>query len=211
MGILGAVVMPHNIFLHSRVIHSREWGSTEAEKIKLVRFEKIETILAMGLGWAVNSAMIIVAVSVFFKNGITVDSIQQAFDTLRPHAGNLAGFLFALALVAAGISSSIASSMAEVNVITAFLGKPEDPKTTLYRIATFITALPSFFIILLGLDTFKILIFSQVVLSIQLPFTLIPLLLLCRSKNVMGGLKSKTTEFFLAIIVSAIVNLIFFT
>ena len=205
MGILGAVVMPHNIFLHSNVIHSREWGSTEDEKIKLIRFEKIDTILSMGLGWAVNSSMIIVASAVFFKHGIPVESIQQASETLKPLAGNLAGFLFALALVFAGVSSSITSSMAEVNVITAFLGKPEDPKTVLYRIATFVTALPSFFIILLGLDTFKILILSQVVLSIQLPFTLIPLLLLCRSKRVMGGLQSRVPEFSLAIIVSAIV------
>jgi manganese transport protein len=205
MGMLGAVVMPHNIFLHSNVIHSRNWGTTEAEKITLIRYEKIDTITAMGLGWAVNSAMIIVAASVFFTHGIMVDSLEQASATLKPLAGNLAGFLFALALVSAGISSSITSSMSEVNVITAFLGKPEDPKTTLYRIATFVTAIPSFLIILLGLDTFKILILSQVVLSVQLPFTLIPLLILCRNKKVMGGLKSKTMEFSLAIIVSVII------
>jgi manganese transport protein len=205
MGMLGAVVMPHNIFLHSNVIHSRNWGTTEAEKTTLIRYEKIDTISAMGLGWAVNSAMIIVAASVFFTHGILVDSLEQASTTLKPLAGNLAGFLFALALVSAGISSSITSSMSEVNVITAFLGKPEDPKTTLYRIATFVTAIPSFLIILLGLDTFKILILSQVVLSVQLPFTLIPLLILCRNKKVMGGLNSKTMEFSLAIIVSAII------
>lgn len=194
MGILGAVVMPHNIFLYSNVIHSRNWGTTEAEKITLIRYEKIDTITAMGLGWAVNSAMIIVAASVFFTHGIRVDSLEQASATLKPLAGNLAGFLFALALVSAGISSSITSSMSEVNVITAFLGKPEDPKTTLYKIATFVTAIPSFCIILLGLDTFKILILSQVVLSVQLRFTLIPLLILCRNKNVMGALKSKTVR-----------------
>jgi len=186
--------MPHNIFLHSNVIHSRNWGTTEAEKITLIRYEKIDTITAMGLGWAVNSAMIIVAASVFFTHGIRVDSLEQASATLKPLAGNLAGFLFALALVSAGISSSITSSMSEVNVITAFLGKPEDPKTTLYKIATFVTAIPSFCIILLGLDTFKILILSQVVLSVQLRFTLIPLLILCRNKNVMGALKSKTVR-----------------
>ena len=205
MGILGAVVMPHNIFLHSNVIHSRFWGKTDDEKLKLIRYEKLDTTFAMLLGWAVNSSMIIVSAAVFFKNGIIVNSIQQASDTLKPLAGNLAGLLFAIALVFAGVSSSITSSMAEVNVITAFLGKPEDPKTTLYRIATFVTALPSFFIILMGFDTFKILIFSQVVLSLQLPFTLIPLLILCRSKKVMGKLRSSSTEFTLAMIVSTIV------
>jgi len=205
MGILGAVVMPHNIFLHSNVIHSRNWGKTDEEKLKLLHYEKLDTTLAMILGWAVNSSMIIVAAAVFFKNGVVVDSIQQASDTLKPLAGNLAGLLFAIALVFAGVSSSITSSMAEVNVITAFLGKPEDPKTTLYKIATFITALPSFFIILMGFDTFKILIFSQVVLSLQLPFTLIPLLILCKNEKAMGKLKSSNTEFVLAMVVSAVV------
>ncbi len=205
MGILGAVVMPHNIFLHSNVIHSRRWGATEDEKKKMVKFEKIDTSLAMLLGWIVNSAMIIVAAAVFFKNGIVVNSIHQAAQTLVPLAGSLAGFLFALALVSAGISSSITSSMAEVNVVTGFLGKPEDPRTPLYKIATFITAIPSFLIIISGIDTFKILILSQVVLSIQLPFTLIPLLILCRKKEVMGELRSKNMEFMLAILVSAVV------
>ncbi|NOY09741.1 MAG: hypothetical protein GXP33_12970 [Spirochaetes bacterium] len=205
MGILGATVMPHNIFLHSNLIQSRKWGKTEEEKKRFLKFSKIDTITAMGVGWAVNSAMIVVAAAVFFKHGVLVNSLQQASETLRPLAGNLAGFLFALALLAAGISSSVTSSMAEVNVITAFLGKPEDPKTFLYKISTFITAIPSFLIILLKVDTFKILVFSQVVLSIQLPFTLVPLLILCRKKDVMGNLRSANIEFLLALFVFAII------
>jgi manganese transport protein len=205
MGMLGAVVMPHNIFLHSNVIQSRKWGATEEEKKRLIRFERMDTLTAMGVGWLVNSAMIIVAASVFFRHGVHVDSLEQASATLRPLAGRFAGFLFALALLAAGISSSTTSSMAEVNVITAFLGKPEDPKTLLYRISTFITAIPSFVIILLKIDTFKILIFSQVVLSMQLPFTLIPLLVLCRRRTVMGSFRSKSVEFVLAITVAAVI------
>lgn len=205
IGMLGAVVMPHNIFLHSNVIQSRKWGKTDEEKKKLLRYSKIDTVSAMSLGWVVNSSMIIVAAAVFFKNGVHVDSLNQASETLRPLAGNFATFLFALALLAAGISSSTTSSMAEVNVITAFLGKPEDPRTKLYKLSTFITAIPSFLIILLKLDTFKILIFSQVVLSIQLPFTLIPLLILARRKKVMGSLQSKNTEFILAMVVSGII------
>ncbi len=205
MGILGAVVMPHNIFLHSNVIRSREWGENEEEKKKLVKFEKIDTTISMLLGWVVNSAMIVVAAAVFFKYGIKVISIEQASKTLYPLAGNLAGLLFAVALLFAGISSSITSSMAEVNVITGFLGKPEDPETKLYKIATFVTAIPSLLIILFGLDTFKILILSQVVLSLQLPFTLIPLIILSRSEKVMRGLKIGKIELFLSILVSIIV------
>ncbi len=205
MGILGAVVMPHNIFLHSNVIHSRKWGSSEEEKKSQLYYEKIDTTAAMVMGWVVNSAMIIVAAAVFARHGITVDSIEQASETLRPLAGPLAGFLFALALVFAGVGSSVTSSMAEVNVITGFLGKPEDPRTLLYKISVFITAIPSFIIILCGMDTFRILIFSQVVLSIQLPFTLIPLLILCRKKEIMAGFRSGHGEFGAAVLISAIV------
>ena len=127
----------------------------------------------MLLGWVVNSAMIIVAAAVFSRHHVVVDSIEQASATLKPLAGPLAGFLFAVALVFAGVGSSVTSSMAEVNVITGFLGKPEDPRTLLYRISVFVTAIPSFMVILMGMDTFRILVFSQVVLSIQLPFTLV--------------------------------------
>ena len=205
MGILGAVVMPHNIFLHSNVIHSRKWGISEGEKLALLRFEKTDTLAAMLLGWVVNSAMIIVAAAVFSHNHLVVDSIEQASATLIPLAGPLAGFLFAVALVFAGVGSSVTSSMAEVNVITGFLGQPEDPRTLLYRISVFVTAIPSFLIILLSMDTFRILIFSQVVLSLQLPFTLIPLLMLCRDHKLMGAFKSSRMEFAAAVVISAIV------
>lgn len=208
MGILGAVVMPHNIFLHSNVIHSRKWGISDKEKKNLIKYEKIDTISAMIMGWIVNSAMIIVAATVFFNNNLLVDSIEQASITLKPLAGSLAGLLFAVALVFAGVGSSITSSMAEVNVITGFLGKPEDSRTLLYKFSVFITAIPSFLIILFSLDTFSILIFSQVVLSIQLPFTLIPLLILCRNQKLMGIFRSNYKEFITAVIISAIVILL---
>ncbi len=205
MAILGAVVMPHNIFLHSNVIHSRKWGISENEKMAVLRYEKIDTLIAMILGWSVNSAMIVVAAVVFSGNHVLVDSIEQASATLKPLAGPLAGFLFAVALTFAGVGSSVTSSMAEVNVITGFLGKPEDPHTLLYRISVFITAIPSFLIILFSLDTYRILIFSQVVLSIQLPFTLVPLLILCRKQSVMGAFRSNSTEFAAALVISAVV------
>jgi len=205
MAILGAVVMPHNIFLHSNVIHSRKWGLTEQEKMDHLRYEKIDTTAAMILGWVINSAMIVVAAAVFARHHVAVTSIEQAAATLKPLAGPLAGLLFAIALVFAGVGSSVTSSMAEVNVITGFLGKPEDPRTWLYRISTFVTAIPSFLIIVSSMDTFRILIFSQVVLSVQLPFTLIPLLILSRDKKLMGRFRSGTVEFVAALAISAVV------
>jgi manganese transport protein len=205
VAILGAVVMPHNIFLHSNVIHSRKWGISEHEKRALLRYEKADTFSAMLLGWMVNSAMIIVAAAVFSRNHLVISSIEQAQATLKPLAGPLAGLLFAVALVFAGVGSSLTSSMAEVNVITGFLGKPEDPRTRLYRISAFITSVPSFAVILFTLNTLRILIFSQVVLSIQLPFTLIPLLILCRDHKVTGALRSSNLEFAAAVIISGVV------
>ena len=205
MAILGAVVMPHNIFLHSNVIHSRKWGISEEEKMSLLHYEKADTLSAMLLGWMVNSAMIVVAAAVFCRHNVTVESIEQASATLKPLAGHLSGFLFAFALVFAGVGSSVTSSMAEVNVITGFLGKPEDPRTLLYRASVFVTAIPSFLIIILSMNMFRILIFSQVVLSIQLPFTLIPLLILCRDRKLMGRFRSNRPEFVAAVIISAIV------
>jgi manganese transport protein len=205
MAILGAVVMPHNIFLHSNIIHSRKWGLSEKEKVNLLKFERIDTFAAMFMGWLVNSSMIIVAAAVFSGNNVIVQSIEDAAATLKPLAGPIAGLLFSIALVFSGVGSSITSSMAEVNVITGFLGKPEDPKTLLYKFSVFLTAIPSFLIIIFSLDTYKILIFSQVVLSIQLPFTLIPLLMLCNNQKIMGSFKSSKTEFTLAVIISIIV------
>lgn len=205
MAILGAVVMPHNVFLHSNVIHSRKWGATMAERAELLKFERIDTIVAMVMGWAVNLSMIIVAAAVFATNHVVVDSIEQAAATLKPLAGPLAGLLFAIALVFAGVGSSVTSSMAEVNVITGFLGRPEDQRTLLYRVSVFITAIPSFLIILLGMDTFRVLLLSQVVLSIQLPFTLIPLLILCRRRQVMGIFRSGPGEFIAAVLIAAVV------
>jgi manganese transport protein len=205
LAILGALVMPHNIFLHSNVIHSREWGISEEEKRELLRYEKMDTILAMTLGWVVNSSMIIVAAAVFFHNHVPINSIEQASATLKPLAGPLAGLLFAVALVFSGVGSSITSSMAEADVITGFLGRPADPRTMFYRVAVFVTAIPALLVILFSLDSFRILILSQVVLSLPLPFTLIPLLMLCRDRKVMGSFRSGTVEFLAATLISLLV------
>jgi manganese transport protein len=205
MSILGAVIMPHNIFLHSNVILSRDWGSDNDERKKLIKFERIDTILSMSMGWIINSAMIIVAAAVFYKNGIIATSIEQASDTLRPVAGRLAQTLFGIALLFSGIGSSITASFSEANVLTAFLGKPENPRSLFYRFGLIATSIPAFVIIALGGNSYKILILSQVVLSIQLPFTIIPLLYLTRSKKVMGSFAAKKLSLLTGVLVSAII------
>jgi manganese transport protein len=205
MAILGAVVMPHNIYLHSNVILSRDWGSNDTERRRLIGFEKIDTLLSMGMGWMVNSSMIIVAAAVFYENGVIITSIEQASETLKPLAGNLAQLLFGIALLFSGIGSSITSSFAEANVFTAFLGKPENPESTFYRIGLIASAIPAFIVIISGIDTFKILIFSQLVLSIQLPFTIIPLIYIARKKKIMEDFRIKGFNFVLGLIIAAVV------
>ncbi len=204
MGILGAIVMPHNIYLHSNVIQSRDWSGDDARKRKLMRFQDIDTTSAMLVGWLVNSAMIIVAAAVFFKNGIVVNSIEQASVTLTPLAGPIAHYIFGIALLAAGISSSTTSSMAEANVITGFLGKPEDPRSRFYRFSLIATTIPALLIILTNKDFFQLLIFSQVVLSVQLPFTIIPLIFLVASKKIMGKYAIGKTELSVASVMTVV-------
>ena len=189
MGMLGAIVMPHNIYLHSNTIQSREWDFGGGNQVKLMRYELVDTTLSMGMGWLVNSAMILVAAAVFYRHGVVVSSIQQASQTLKPLAGPLAQLIFGLALLVAGLASSITSSLATANVVTGYLGRPEDPHSRAYRLGLVALALPAVALIMTGLNAYRALILSQVVLSIQLPLTIIPLLVLSRRRAVMGDLK----------------------
>lgn len=187
MGMLGAVVMPHNLYLHSEVIQKRNWAAaTKERKKQLLRYEFLDTLLAMGAGWMINAAMIIVAAAVFYRHGVIVNDVAQASETLKPLAGELAGFLFAVALICAGISSSITACLAGGTVFTGFLGKEIDPQKSWFRFGVFLTALPAIAFIAVVADTYRTLIWSQVILSIQLPLTVIPLILLTRSPKVMG-------------------------
>jgi manganese transport protein len=212
IGMLGAVVMPHNVYLHSNVVLQREQPHDDEGKRRLIRYEFGDTSLAMGLGWVINSAMVIVAAAVFFRHGIVVDSLPQASATLEPLAGSLARLLFGIGLLFAGLGSSFTSAMAEVNVFTAYLGRPEDPRTKLYRIGLFILAIPALAVIAFGGDPLRILIYSQVALTIQLPLTIFPLLILVFSKKVMGEFRSGGAERILAIIATlalTVLNILF--
>ena len=206
IGMVGAVLMPHNLYLHSNVVLHRDQPQDDEGRRKLITYELGDTALALGLGWMVNCAMIIVAAAVFFRHGITVTSLDQASATLQPLAGNLARFLFGVGLLLAGLGSSFTSAMAEVNVLTAYLGRPEDPRTNFYRIGLFVLAIPALAVIASGIDSFKVLLYSQVALSIQLPLTIIPLVLLVSDRRVMGAFASGGAERTLAIVGGVLVT-----
>ena len=171
-----------------------------------MHFELVDTTLAMGMGWLVNSAMIIVAAAVFFRTASTVTSIEQASQTLEPLVGSAgAAPVRHRAAGRRDLASSITSSLAEANVVTGYLGKPEDPKGWAYRIGLVATAIPAMVIIAIGVDAYRALILSQVALSVQLPFTIIPLLLLVGSRKVMGEFASGWLEKALGWVVAVVV------
>ncbi len=205
LGMLGAIVMPHNIYLHSNVILSRDWDVASDRRDRLMHFELADTTLAMGMGWLVNSAMIIVAAAVFFTAGVEVTSIEQASQTLEPLVGSLAQLVFGIALLAAGLSSSVTASLAEANIVTGYLGRPEDPRTRVYKVGLVVLTLPAMVLIVVGIDAFQALIISQVVLSLQLPFTIVPLLWLSRARRVMGDDRTGTITTIVGVLVAALI------
>jgi manganese transport protein len=195
MSVLGAVVMPHNLFLHSEIIQSRQWNLQEKDVIrKQLKFEFMDTLSAMGVGWAINSAMILVAASVFYTHGRIVDELPQAQETLRPLLGSAAAFVFALALLFAGISSSVTAAMAGGSIWAGMFGKPYDISENHSRIGVVMTLLGALLIIFFLKDPFQGLIWSQIALSIQLPWTIFSLIFLTFSKRVMGQFANSLGE-----------------
>ncbi len=187
MGVLGAVVMPHNIFLHSEVIQSRQWNAQGDDVIKKqLKYEFMDTLTGMGVGWAINSAMIIMAAAVFYKNGIVVNELPQVTVTLEPIFGKASAVVFALGLLFAGLSSSVTAAMAGGSVFAGIFIEPFDINDPHSRIGLSITLLGALAAIMLLSDPFKGILWSQVALSLQLPLTIVPLILLTSSKKVMG-------------------------
>lgn len=192
MSVLGAVVMPHNLFLHSEVIQSREINKKgEADIQKALHYEFFDTLFSMIVGWAINSAMILLAATTFYQQGSSVDELSQAKDLLVPLLGNNAGNIFALALLMAGISSTITSGMAAGSIFSGMFQESynaKDPHTIAGIVLSYGISL---LLIIFISDPFKGLLFSQMVLSIQLPFTVFLQVRLTSSQKVMGKYANK--------------------
>jgi manganese transport protein len=192
VGVLGAVVMPHNIFLHSEVIQSRQVKEQGDSAIrKQLKFEFLDTLTGMGVGWAINSAMIIMAAAVFYAGGIRVTELPQVTETLTPIFGSLSATVFALGLVFAGLASSVTAAMAGGSVFAGIYREPFDIADIHSRIGVIITVVGGMLAILLFKDPFKGILWSQIALSLQLPFTIFPMIWLTSSKKVMGNYVNK--------------------
>ena len=188
MSVLGAVVMPHNLFLHSEVIQSRQWNLADETVIRhQLRFEFLDTLFSMGIGWAINSAMILVAAATFFQTGQVVSELEQAAEMLTPLLGRASAVVFALALLFSGLSSSITAGMAGGSIYAGVFGEAYDVGKTHTRVGVLVTLVLATGIIFLITDPFQGLVYSQILLSIQLPWTIFLQIRLTSSKQVMGS------------------------
>ena len=150
MSVLGAVVMPHNLFLHSEVIQSRQWNLEDDKVIRRqLRYEFWDTFLSMMIGWAINSAMILLAAATFFKSGSTVNELQDASALLQPLLGNNAAVIFAVALLFAGIASTITSGMAAGSIFAGIYREPYDIKDSHSRWGVLLSLVMALIIIML--------------------------------------------------------------
>lgn len=187
MAVLGAVVMPHNLFLHSEIIHNKYWNKKDKHKLgKQMKYEFFDTFFSMIVGWLINSAMIIVAAATFFDNKIQVSELQQAERMLRPLLGHMSALIFAIALLFAGIASAVTAGMAGGSIFAGSYKEIYDIKDFHTKVGTYLTYIFAVLIIFFIPNFFTGLIISQVVLSMQLPFTIFLQVYLTSSPKVMG-------------------------
>lgn len=209
MSVLGAVVMPHNLFLHSEVIQSHEYNKKDDASIrKVLKYELFDTLFSMIVGWAINSAMILLAAATFYKGGIMVEELQQAKSLLEPLLGNSAGMVFALALLMAGISSTITSGMAAGSIFSGIFGESYNIKDSHSQVGVVLSLGIALLLIFCIGNPFKGLLISQMVLSIQLPFTVFLQVGLTSSKRVMGNYVNSAWSTFVLYTIAAIVTVL---
>jgi manganese transport protein len=182
VGIVGATVMPHAIFLHSGLTQNRAPARNDNERRQLLRFSNIEVLVALSVAGLVNMAMVVMAASAFHEGHSDVAEIETAYSTLTPLLGPAAAGAFLTALLASGLSSSAVGTMAGQMIMQGFVG---------FRIPIIVrrlvTMIPAFVVVWLGVNSTNALIISQVVLSIALPAPVIALILFTRRKDIMGA------------------------
>jgi manganese transport protein len=202
VGILGATVMPHVIYLHSALLQGRVLPKTEDEARRLYRFTRVDVVIAMSIAGFINIAMLVVAASTFYKSGLThVESLENAHKTLAGLLGGYSSTLFALALLGSGLSSSTVGTLAGQVVMQGFVR---------WRIPVWVrrlvTMLPALIVIGIGLDPSRTLVISQVVLSFGIPFALIPLVIFTGKREIMGALTNQRSTTVVAAVIAAVIT-----
>jgi manganese transport protein len=202
VGILGATVMPHVIYLHSALVQDRVLPKSEEQARRLYRFTRIDVVIAMSIAGAINIAMLVVAASTFYKSGLLdVDSLENAHKTLSGLLGGASATLFALALLGSGLSSSTVGTLAGQVVMQGFIRR-RIPVT----VRRLVTMLPALIVIGIGLDPTRTLILSQVVLSFGIPFALIPLVMFTSKREIMGALVNHRATTAVATVIASVIS-----
>ena len=200
-GILGATVMPHALYLHSALTQGRVVTKDPRKQHRLFRFEIVDVVIAMGVASTVNAAMLIMAASTFHAAGLThIGTIEDAHITLEPLLGAAASWVFAISLLASGLSSSAVGTMAGQVIMQGFLHRHIPP-----WVRRVVTMVPALIVIFLGFDPTRTLVLSQVVLSFGLPFAIIPLILFTSRKEIMGALANRRITTVIASLMAALI------
>src|ERR671938_197739 len=202
VGILGATVMPHVIYLHSALLQNRIRPESDEQARRLMRYTRVDVIIAMSIAGLINMAMLVMAASVFFKSGLVhVESLETAHKTLRPILGGGSSTLFALALLASGLSSSTVGTLSGQVVMKGFIRR-QIPVV----VRRLVTMLPALVVVGIGVDPSRTLVISQVVLSFGIPFALVPLVLFTSRRDVMGVLVNHRATTVAAAVVAALIS-----
>jgi manganese transport protein len=200
-GILGATVMPHVIYLHSALTQRRVVGATEADRLKIFRFEQVDVVIAMGIAGLVNISMLVIAAAVFHSAGMTnMNDLEQVFSGLGTYLGDHSDTAFGIALLASGLSSSSVGTMAGQVVMQGFVQR-QIP----LMVRRTVTMAPAILVLAIGVNATTALVLSQVVLSFGIPFALIPLLMFCRNRDLMGGLVNRRVTTVAAVVVATLI------
>jgi manganese transport protein len=204
VGILGATVMPHVVYLHSALVQGRIPPRDDAERRSLLRFQRLDVVIAMGLAGLINLTMLVVAASLFHASGNTgIETIEGAHAGLERLIGGGAALAFAVALLASGLSSSSVGTYAGQVVMQGFI----DRRIPLF-LRRLVTMAPALVVLAMGIDATDALVVSQVVLSFGIPFALVPMILLTRRRDVMGALVNRRGTTVLASIVATLIILL---
>jgi manganese transport protein len=204
VGILGATVMPHVIYLHSALTQNRVVPRNDEEARRLYRYTKIDVVIAMTIAGLINMAMLVVAATVFFGSGLlNVDSLEGAHRTLVPILGGASSTLFALALLASGLSSSTVGTLSGQVVMQGFI----DRKIPIF-VRRLVTMLPALVVAAIGVDPSRTLVISQVILSFGIPFALIPLVWFTSRRDLMGPLANRRATTVVAAAVAGLISLL---
>jgi manganese transport protein len=200
-GILGATVMPHVVYLHSALTQRRIVGRNDEERRRILKFEKVDVVIAMTLAGLVNMSMVVVAASLFHGSGLTnVEDIDGAYEAFKTLVSNNAAIVFGIGLLMSGFASSSIGTMSGQVVMQGFIQR---------RIPIFVrravTLAPALVIVAIGVNPSWALVFSQVVLSFGIPFALVPLLLIARKRDVMGTLVNPRWLTAIASVVAAVI------